>query len=92
VSEPALLSISWAVRLEAVRATIINGTPDRHPIGGPFRALVRASRAPHRLGRNLVAGRPGQVWLADLTYIATDEGWLCLAARKIVGEWVREGL
>ena len=36
--------------------------------------------APNRLGRNFVADRPGQVWLADLTYIATGEGWLYLAA------------
>ena len=25
---------------------------------------------------------PNQVWLADMTYIDTDEGWLCLAAVK----------
>ena len=36
--------------------------------------------APNRLGRNFVANRPGQVWLADLTYIPTGEGWLYLAA------------
>jgi putative transposase len=46
--------------------------------------------APNRLGRNFVANRPGQVWLADLTYIPTGEGWPYLAAvldlhtRKIV--------
>jgi putative transposase len=54
--------------------------------------------APNRLGRNFVASRPGQVWLADLTYIATGEGWLYLAAvldlhtRKIVGWSMRERL
>jgi len=36
--------------------------------------------APNRLGRNFVADRPSQVWLADLTYIATGGGWLYLAA------------
>jgi len=36
--------------------------------------------APNRLGRNFVANRPGQVWVADLTYIPTGEGWLYLAA------------
>ena len=36
--------------------------------------------APNRLARNFVANRPGQVWLADLTYIRTGEGWLYLAA------------
>ena len=54
--------------------------------------------APNRLGRNFVANRPGQVWLADLTYIPTGEGWLYLAAvldlhtRKIVGWSMRETL
>ncbi|RAI01572.1 hypothetical protein DLJ53_09115 [Acuticoccus sediminis] len=27
-----------------------------------------------------IAARPNQVWLADLTYIPTGEGWLFLAA------------
>ena len=54
--------------------------------------------APNRLGRNFVADRPGQVWLADLTYIPTGEGWLYLAAvldlhtRKIVSWSMRETL
>jgi putative transposase len=54
--------------------------------------------APNRLGRNFVANRPGQVWLADLTYIPTGAGWLYLAAvldlhtRKIVGRSMRETL
>ena len=45
-----------------------------------------------------MASRPGQVWLADLTYIPTGEGWLYLAAvldlhtRKIVGWSIRERL
>ena len=36
--------------------------------------------APNRLGRNFEAARPNQVWLADLTYVRTGEGWLFLAA------------
>jgi transposase InsO family protein len=36
--------------------------------------------APNRLSRNFQAAAPGQVWLADLTYILTGEGWLYLAA------------
>jgi putative transposase len=54
--------------------------------------------APNRLARNFVAMRAGQVWLADLTYIPTGEGWLYLAAvldlhtRKIVGWSMRETL
>jgi transposase InsO family protein len=38
--------------------------------------------APDLLGRDFVAEKPDQVWLADISYIATDEGWLYLAAIK----------
>ncbi len=54
--------------------------------------------APNRLGRNFTAQAPNQVWLADLTYIPTGEGWLYLAAildmhtRKIVGWSMRQTL
>jgi transposase InsO family protein len=54
--------------------------------------------APNRLRRNFAATAPNQVWLADLTYVRTGEGWLLLAAlidmftRKIVGWAVRDTL
>ena len=47
--------------------------------------------APNRLERNFTAERADQVWLADISYIPTGEGWLYLAAikdmatRQIVG-------
>jgi putative transposase len=47
--------------------------------------------APNLLARNFTAERPGQVWLADISYIPTGEGFLYLAAikdlatREIVG-------
>ena len=47
--------------------------------------------APNLLGRNFTAEAPDRVWLADLTYIWTAEGWLYLAAvldlctRRVVG-------
>ena len=47
--------------------------------------------APNLLNRNFVADRPDTVWLADISYLPTDEGWLYLAAvedlatREIVG-------
>jgi transposase InsO family protein len=47
--------------------------------------------APNLLDRNFAAERPDTVWLADISYIATGEGWLYLAAikdmatREIVG-------
>jgi putative transposase len=47
--------------------------------------------APNLLDRNFTAERPDAVWLADISYIPTGEGWLYLAAiedlatREIVG-------
>jgi putative transposase len=35
--------------------------------------------APNLLDQKFVAEAPDQVWTGDLTYIATDEGWLYLA-------------
>ena len=47
--------------------------------------------APNVLDQQFIAERPDQKWLADITYIATAEGWLYLAgvldlySRRIVG-------
>ena len=47
--------------------------------------------APNLLQRNFTADQPNQVWTGDITYIATDEGWLYLAvvldlfSRQVVG-------
>lgn len=47
--------------------------------------------APNLLGRNFEVSGPNRVWVSDITYIATDEGWLYLAStldlysRRIVG-------
>jgi putative transposase len=39
----------------------------------------RAAPAPDLLGRDFVAAQPNKVWLADITYIPTQEGFLYLA-------------
>src|SRR3954453_11805670 len=47
--------------------------------------------APNLIERNFSSAAPNQIWLADITYIETDQGWLYLAtvmdlySRKIVG-------
>ena len=47
--------------------------------------------AANLLQRNFTAAAPNQVWTGDITYIATDEGWLYLAvvldlfSRQVVG-------
>lgn len=60
-----------------------------------FRRTTRVNpRLPvvaNHLNQNFVAERPNQVWLSDLTYVPTAEGWLYLAvvldlyARRVVG-------
>src|ERR1700687_4906751 len=51
--------------------------------------------APNLLDRNFIAAAPNRIWLADITYIETDQGWFYLAAvmdlysRRIVG-WAVE--
>lgn len=53
--------------------------------GRRFRPCTTDSRhilpvAPNLLAQRFVAPAPGRVWLADMTYTATGEGWLYLAA------------
>lgn len=52
---------------------------------------VRHAAAPNRLQQQFTAEKPNRVWLADISYIPTQEGWLYLAtvldlfSRRIVG-------
>jgi putative transposase len=68
-----------------------------------FRIVTTDSRhtlpiADNLLDQTFVATRPNQVWLADITYIPTNDGWLYLATvldlftRKVVGWAMREHL
>lgn len=47
--------------------------------------------APNRLGRDFTAAAPNQVWMGDVTFIPTAEGWCYLAvvldafSRRVVG-------
>lgn len=47
--------------------------------------------APNLLEQNFTAAKPGEKWCGDITYIATDQGWLYLAtvmdlySRRVVG-------
>ena len=68
----------------------------RHSAAPAQEAAAHHSRhgygiAPNLLQRAFEADHPNTIWLADITYVATDEGWLYLAAvkdmatREIVG-------
>ena len=55
------------------------------------KANPKHTKAPNHLRQHFEATRPDEIWLSDITYIPTGEGWLYLAAvmdlysRRIVG-------
>ncbi|SRK25570.1 IS600 ORF2 [Shigella sonnei] len=55
-----------------------------------FRATTNSNHnlpvAPNLLNQTFAPTAPNQVWVADLTYVATQEGWLYLAGIKDVHE------
>jgi putative transposase len=59
---------------------------------------AETSAAPDLVKRRFVADRPNELWVADITYIRTWEGWLFLAAvmdictKRIVGWSMRDDL
>ncbi len=58
----------------------------------------KAAPAPDRVSRQFSAEGPNQLWVTDITYIATSEGWLYLAivvdmwSRRIVGWSMRDDM
>ncbi|SRJ50675.1 IS600 ORF2 [Shigella sonnei] len=57
-------------------------------MNGVFRATTNSNHnlpvAPNLLNQTFAPTAPNQVWVADLTYVATQEGWLYLAGIKDV--------
>jgi putative transposase len=70
-----------------------NGIQGRHKRRAPRTTDSNHSHsiAPNLLDRQFTTAAPNQVWLADITYVPTAEGWLYLAvvldlfARRVVG-------
>jgi transposase InsO family protein len=54
--------------------------------------------APNLLDRQFTVAEPDRVWVGDITYIATDEGWLFLAvvidlfSRQVIGWSLRQDM
>jgi putative transposase len=63
------------IRAITARARRVRTTDSRHDL--PI--------APNLLNRNFTAAAPNRVWLTDVTYIETDQGWLYLAA--VMDHW-----
>jgi len=84
----ARLMRSMGLRSKATRRFKVKTTDSQHdhPI------------APDLLKRNFTAEAPNRVWVTDITYISTNEGWLYLAvimdlfSRKIVGWSMSSGM
>lgn len=81
-----------------MRKKRLNATPKRR-----FRIMTTNSDhdlpiAPNRLAKVTEINRPNQVWVGDITYVSTDEGWLYLAgimdaySRRVVGWAMSENL
>lgn len=64
----------------------------------PPTATTFCRSAPNLLDRNFAPAAPNQVWLTDITYVPTDEGWLYVAvvldlfSRKAIGWAMRDHL
>ena len=69
---------------------------ERRPTGRP--SGMEAPAAPDRVKRIFTATAPNQLWVADITYVPTWEGWLFLAvvidafSRRCVGWSMRDDL
>jgi putative transposase len=76
------------IRAKTRRRYVPRTTDSRH----------RRPVADNLLQRDFSASSPNQKWLADITYVPTDEGWLFLAgvldcfSRRIVGWAMSEGM
>jgi transposase InsO family protein len=71
----------------------------KHGLGAirkkPFRVTTKSAKgqwvAENLLARQFTVSNPNQVWVSDITYVATAEGWLYLAivldlcSRRVVG-------
>jgi len=93
--------VKAALRAEGIRIGVnrVARLMRHHGIQGRYKRRVPRttdsnhthSIAPNLLDRQFTAAAPNQVWLADITYVPTAEGWLYLAvvldlfARRVVG-------
>ena len=70
----------------------------RRRLRGTTRQNPDAVAAPDLVQRDFTASGPDQLWVADITYVPTDEGWLYLAmvldawSRRVVGWGMRDTL
>ena len=86
-------------RKRVARLMRLNGLAGRYPkrfrrttVSNPFTAL------PDLVQRDFAPSEPDQLWVTDITYVRTGEGWLYLAvvldcfSRRVVGWAMRDNL
>ncbi len=93
--------ITWALRAEGQQvgknriARLMRQKALRAKAARKFKATTNSQHnlpvAPNLLNQDFSAKRPNEKWVSDITYLATDEGWLYLAvvldlyARRVIG-------
>lgn len=74
-----------------MRAAGVQGAHRRRRPYGLTRQVPGVDLAPDRVERKFVAAGPNQLWVADVTYVPTTQGWLYLAcvtdvfSRMVIG-------
>ena len=95
--------VAQGIKISRQRAARIMAAMDIKVIQKPaFRVTTNSKHhypiAPNVLSRNFSTQRPGQVWVSDITYLATAEGWLYLTVildlyqRRVVGWSMSKGM
>ena len=81
-------------RIKRIRKAAWAGVPAEAQIQGHDESRHDLPVAPNLLDRQFAVAKPNLAWVADITYLATDEGWLYLAGLKdlFVGELVGDAL
>ncbi len=78
--------VARLMRVHRIRA--VRGRPKQRPRSAPAR---RRPEIGDRVRRQFVADAPNRIWCTDLTYVATNQGWLYVAviidvySRMVVG-------
>jgi transposase InsO family protein len=91
----------WTVSVNRV-ARIMKGAELRARKPKRFKVTTDSKHnypvAPNLLGQVFYASRPGEVWVSDITYVRTKNGWLYLTIiidlydRKVIGWSMSKGL
>lgn len=79
ITELSSIVTDWRVFVRSLECAVSRNVSTRRP-----RILTTLPVAPNLLNQNFTPTAPNQVWVTDLTYVATQERWLYLAGIKDV--------